>query len=249
MNPTPTTTTTKNSDNTPLQTDVNITGRARDVSLLGGLFLLGFALIKRGRLGAASAVFGSTLVYQAVTGVSQIYRLLKVNRAVHNPTAAINVPHEQGHNVRTSITINRPAHEIYAFWRDFVNLPEFMPDLKSVVIQNDRHSRWSVVGPLGMDISWDAEIISDEPDYMISWRSLKNPYVDHAGSVYFKPAPSQQGTEVQVEMKYLLIGGTAGEAFAKILGHSPKNKVDESLKRLKQILETGSTATAHSEGS
>ena len=225
------------------QTNVNISGREREISLVGGLVLLNLALMKRGRIGIASAIWGITLLYRAISGISFLYRLINVNRAVHSTSAAINVPHEQGHTIRASITIDRPIAEIYMLWCDFNNLAQFMPDLKSVEVQGETRSHWVVDGPLGMTVEWDAEIIADEPYKSFSWRSLKNPYVDHAGSVHFKPAPGDQGVEVRVEMKYLLTTGAAGEAFAAILGHSPKEKVVTSLSRLKQILELGTIPT------
>ena len=33
---------------------------------------------------------------------------------------------------RTAVTIKRPVEEVYAFWRDFTNLPSFMYHLASV---------------------------------------------------------------------------------------------------------------------
>ena len=34
--------------------------------------------------------------------------------------------------VGRTVTINRPRHELYAFWRDFRNLPLFMENIESV---------------------------------------------------------------------------------------------------------------------
>ena len=52
-------------------------------------------------------------------------------------------------HVTKSILINRPAEEIYRFWRDFKNLPRVMEHLESVQVIDDKRSRWVAKAPAG----------------------------------------------------------------------------------------------------
>jgi uncharacterized membrane protein len=206
-------------------------------------------LLRGGKLGLGLGASGASLLFQGGSGVSPLYKLLGMNRAVHSESAAISVPHQQGRHVSASITINRPVEEVYAFWRDFTNLPTFMPALKSVDIQSDRRSHWVYEGPGGKSLEWDAEIVNEERNVVIGWRSLENSYLHHAGSARFKPAMGGQGTEVRVEMEYLPLGGAVGMALANIMRLSPENQLSESLKRLKQLLETGEISNTDGQSS
>jgi uncharacterized membrane protein len=226
-----------------VQTDVNMNPTERSAKFISGLMLVGTGLLKRGWMGLGMGIAGVTMLFQSGTGVSYINKLLNRNSAIKRTSGAVSVPHKQGKHVTASITINRPAADIYNFWRNFRNLEHFMPYVKSVDVKNATQSHWSINGPAGMAIEWDAEIINDEPNRVIAWRSLKNPFVDHAGAVRFEEAPNHQGTEVRVEMEYAPLGGAAGMAFAKLLGASPEQHAVDSLRRLKQIMEVGQTPT------
>jgi uncharacterized membrane protein len=141
--------------------------------------------------------------------------------------------------VTKAITINRPVNEIYGFWRNFQNLPRFMDHLESVQVLDDRRSRWKAKAPAGTTVEWEAEILEDRPDQLISWRSLPDATVTNAGSVRFSPAPGDRGTEIIVEMRYDPPGGVIGAAFAKLFGEEPNQQVEDDLRRFKQVIETG----------
>src|SRR5687767_6045473 len=83
---------------------VNMPERERQISFLGGLVLMAAGLLRRGWLGLGFGSLGASLIYQSMTGISPLYRLLGKNRAVHDPSARISVPHGQGTHVSASIT-------------------------------------------------------------------------------------------------------------------------------------------------
>ena len=222
---------------------INLGKNERSLSTFSGAALLAAAIMRPRRLGILLGPLGANLLYRGISGHSLVYKLLGKNRAVHDSEAAVSVPHEQGMRVVHSVTINRPPEEIYAFWRDFTNLPKFMQHLESVIIESDTQSHWRVKGPAGTTIEWDAEIVNDEPNEVIGWRSLENPYVDHAGAVRFRAAPGDQGTEVEVKIEYVPVAGGVGTAVANLLGEAPERQVWDDLRRLKQWLEVGEIAT------
>ncbi|MEO3811627.1 SRPBCC family protein [Sphaerisporangium sp. B11E5] len=149
--------------------------------------------------------------------------------------------------LRAAITVNRPRREVYRFWHDLENLPRFMTHLESVDTMPGGYSRWKARGPANRIIEWDAEIVQDREDELISWRSLEGAAVRNRGSVSFSGAPGGRGTEVRVEMEYRTPGGRVGLVVARLFGEHPAQQVRDDLRRFKQVMETGEVA--RSEGS
>jgi uncharacterized membrane protein len=136
-------------------------------------------------------------------------------------------------------TIRKPAPEVYAFWRDLGNLSTFMAHLKEVRVTGERTSHWVAGAPFGTNVEWDAEIIEEAPTEKLAWRSTGNADVPNAGTVRFVPAPDGVSTEVHVVLVYEIPGGAVGKAVAKYFGEEPHQQLDDDLRRLKQVLETG----------
>jgi uncharacterized membrane protein len=142
-------------------------------------------------------------------------------------------------SVEQAITVNRPIAEVYAFWKDYANLPRFMGHLESVETLGAQHTRWTAKGPAGTTISWDAETIVDREHEWIAWRSLDNADIDNRGSVRFGPAPGNRGTEVRVHLQYSPPAGRLGRGIAWMFGEEPSQQIHEDLRRFKQLMETG----------
>ncbi|RKN48603.1 SRPBCC family protein [Micromonospora endolithica] len=149
--------------------------------------------------------------------------------------------------VHIGVTVNRSPAEAYRFWRDVENLPRFMSHLESVRAEDLRRSHWTVRGPAGRHVEWDAEIVDDRPNRSVAWRSLPGTPVPNAGRVRFVPAPGDRGTEVRVHLRYVPPAGAVGRAVAALFGEEPAQQVRDDLRRFKQVLETGEVV--RSEGS
>ncbi|MBE9043985.1 cyclase [Pleurocapsales cyanobacterium LEGE 10410] len=147
--------------------------------------------------------------------------------------------------VEKTVTIDRPASELYSYWRDLTNLPNFMGHLKSVTNLNEAGtvSHWVANAPLDLNVEWDAEIIADEPDCLIAWNALENADIDNCGFVRFKTATGDRGTQVKVVLEYQPPGGALTNAIAKLFGESPTEQIGDELNRFKQLMETGEIAT------
>jgi len=201
-----------------------VLGDAMDLTLLGDGFTQRRA--KVGRLIAATA---------AVAGVTAIDTFSAARQSRTSTLSRIAAPI---HVFRT-ITIQRAPNDVYDFWRDLTNLPQFMAHLESVEV-SDRTSKWRAKGPAGTAITWDAEIVLDLPGESLAWRSVEgSTHVPNRGVVRFNAAPGGRGTEVQVELKYEPPAGALGSAFAKLFGEEPSQQIAGDLRRLKQVLETG----------
>lgn len=152
-------------------------------------------------------------------------------------------------HVETSIAIDRTPAELYAFWREFKNLPLFMKNLDSVAEIGEGRTHWVAKGINGSLVEWDAEIYNEKEDELIAWRSLEGSDVVNAGSVRFEAAPQGRGTYVRVTLNYNPPAGKLGETIAELLRSDPGHLIKEDLRRLKQLMETGEIATIDGQSS
>jgi uncharacterized membrane protein len=146
--------------------------------------------------------------------------------------------------VGRSVTIDRPRDRLYAFWRDFSNLPGLMPDIRSIRVLDATHSHWVVAAPAGKTVEWDSEITADEPGKLIAWRSLEGASVRNSGQIEFRDSPDRRGTVVTVTIAYDPPAGTVGKLVAKLFQKEPKVQARQDLRRFKQLMETGEISTA-----
>jgi uncharacterized membrane protein len=77
----------------------------------------------------------------------------------------------------------------------------------------------------------------------IGWRTLPDSEVMHEGVVSFEPAPGGRGAVARVELCYWPPAGKIGAHFARLLGEEPRRQINDDLRRLKQLIETGEVAT------
>jgi uncharacterized membrane protein len=152
-----------------------------------------------------------------------------------------------GTHVEESVSINRPAVELYRFWRDFENLPKFMKHLEAVAIHDGGVSHWTAKGPGGMHVEWDARVINDVDGRLIAWQSLNGSRIATAGSVNFEE--TDRGTEVKVHLQYRPPAGKLGSAVAYVFGEEPSLQIREDLRRFKQLMETGEIPTTEGQPS
>ncbi len=145
--------------------------------------------------------------------------------------------------VKKTITVNRSPQDVYDFWRDFTVFPSFMKHLESVTMLDATRSHWVAKGPAGMKVEWDADITSDVPNSLISWRSVENSVIDHNGMVRFKTAAGGRGTVIWVDLSYRPLAGKLGALFARLFGEEPNQQIEDDLRRFKQIIETGEITT------
>ncbi|MBD2163629.1 SRPBCC family protein [Calothrix membranacea FACHB-236] len=203
----------------------------RWASLIGGgaMVLMG---LKQGSLrGALTALAGGGLIYQGVTKQSTIQQAQEI--------VGMNKPIK----VEKTVTINKPAEELYRFWHDFEKLPTFMKHLKSVKVYDDKRSHWIANAPLGNSVEWDANILEDRENQFISWASVEGADVDNSGFVRFQKAPGDRGTEVKVVLEYNPPGGALAAVFAKLFGEEPEQQIGDDLRRFKMLMEAGEIAT------
>jgi uncharacterized membrane protein len=222
---------------------VNVGAIERLACAIAGGALAAYGLKRRTVGGLVLTLGGAALLHRGGTGHCNTYQALGITTAgsgdqkasAHHADVARDV------HVERSIVIDKPADELYAFWREFENLPRFMDHLESVNNVGFNRWHWVAKGPVGTRPEWDAEIYNEKPDELIAWRSLDG-NVTNAGSVHFDPAPGERGTQVRVVLNYNAPGGKVSALLAKVLGHEPGQMIEEDLRRLKKLFERGEIA-------
>jgi len=213
----------------------NISATARLVSTAAGAAL---AIAGYKRSNKALGLLGMGLIARGASGWCPVTAVVDPNAEspIDSTKRHLSGPH--GVVVEDAITIYRPVSEVYSYWRNLENLPRFMDHLVEVQAIDRFHSRWVARGPLGVRVTWDAEVINDIPPTLLSWKSVGNSDVVSAGSVRFKPV-GEHATEVRVKLQYDPPAGKVGAAVASLLGEDPQHQIAEDLRGFKQMLEAG----------
>jgi len=145
--------------------------------------------------------------------------------------------------VRRSITVGRPAHELYAIWRDPQNLAALLRGLVDVIPTAMDRAHWTMHGQLGTVTDWDAALALDIPSEAIAWKSLEDQGPERELSIRFAPAPANQGTEAVLVFRFDPPGGLIGEALSKLFSIAPDLMLVKVLHRFKAFAETGEVPT------
>lgn len=145
-------------------------------------------------------------------------------------------------DVNETITLHAPVHEVYSFWNRLENFPRFMSHVRDVQETRTNHWLWTVDGPAGMPVTFDADVTEHVPDEIIAWRTSLDSMIQHGGSVRFQPA-MDGGTKLIVTMSYNPPAGVVGHAVAKAFGIDPMKSISDDLQHLKSLIEEGQTTT------
>lgn len=141
--------------------------------------------------------------------------------------------------VAATVTVNRPVEEVYEFWKNPQNFARFMGQIESVRVTGGGHTRWKAKAPAGLTVEWDAMTVIDRPNDEISWRSVDSAEVHNTGTVRFRKAGGDRGTEVHLQMEFKPKGGVVGAKLARFFAMIPKTQMQIDLRRFKQMIELG----------
>lgn len=141
-------------------------------------------------------------------------------------------------DIQKTVHIAAPVQDVFRLWQDYEHFPRFMSHVRHVQDLGGGRSRWTVAGPGGAPVTWDAEVTKIVPDRLIAWKSIGGAVVAHAGIVRFDPTPSGT-TRVTIRLSYNPPGGMVGHGIAWLFGADPKHQLDDDLVRLKTLVKTG----------
>jgi uncharacterized membrane protein len=214
----------------------NVALPERIASVLGGAYLLYKAITEK-KGDTAQTLAGTYLLLRGVTGFCAAYRVIGKTEPDFRT---------RNINVKTALTIHRPRHQVYAFWRRLENLPSFMKHLESVKILDEKVSEWSASIPgYPGTITWKSEIVKDDPGATLSWRSLPHSTIENSGKVTFQDA-GKSGTEIHVVISYHAPLGILGEKSIRLLNPLFEKMLKEDITNFKSHIESSEIPTLKS---
>ena len=138
--------------------------------------------------------------------------------------------------VETSIEVRQPVSTVYNQWTQFEDFPQFMEGVERVTQLDETRVRW-VAEIAGVQREWDAEIVDQQPDQRIAWRSLDG--AGNGGIVTFEPVGSE-ATRVNLQMEFEPQG--LAETVGDKLGFVSK-RAQCDLERFKSFIESRGVET------
>lgn len=138
--------------------------------------------------------------------------------------------------VEETIDVAVPVRTAYDQWTQLETFPQFMPGIESVTQLTDTTNHW-ITNIGGVKREFDTEIIEQQPDERIAWRSTDGK--SHAGVVTFTPLDAGN-TKVAVRFEW------APETFTEKAGAAlniDKMQVKADLRKFKDFIESRRTET------
>ena len=142
-----------------------------------------------------------------------------------------------------TLTIRKTPAEVFAFCRNFENLPFFLQDIDQVKVLSFQQAKWIVKPKRGPMIEWITQITDEESNEFIAWQSLQGSEILSSGSITFRKAPLDLGTEVSLILDYRIQDEPTLELAAHFLERDFEELSFTELRRLKAYLETGEIPT------
>ena len=136
-----------------------------------------------------------------------------------------------------SIEIARSVEDVFAFVKDFENLPLVVRSLRSVVDYQDGRSRWEVYSPAGEILEWSAVITKFVPNSVIAWESVPGGAVEAKGLVRFIPLGPAR-TRLEVEASYRPTHTPLKEAIRALTTASLEDRVGKDMEHARFYLES-----------
>lgn len=171
----------------------------------------------------------------AVTGGVLLYRRARTRASSSGPSDAL--------VVERAITIGTSADALYQGLRQPQTLAQIVGPFAAVTPLGADRTRWTVSGPLGRRFEWETQVVESRPGELLRWESQARAPVPNRGTVTFRPAPANRGTEVVLRLGIDPPGGMLGVAVAQRFGVVPALYAAKALRRFKSLVEAGEIAT------
>jgi len=208
---------------------------------------LGTALVvdglrQRSLGGTATALAGGWLLARALGGTDGIRRVLSSETGVGRRGAHWTESSDATAASR-SITIGKPADELYEVWRDPEQLSRIVGPFVEVTAVDEDRIRWTVDAPHGREIAWETSFVAEDPGELLRWKTPSDASLPNEGSIRFRPAPGDRGTEVTLSISFDPPGGTLGAEALDKLDVVPETLAGQLLARCKSLVESGEIPT------
>lgn len=132
--------------------------------------------------------------------------------------------------VTATVEVDVPVNVAYNQWTQFEDFPHFMEGVEEVTQLDDATLHWRAE-IAGIEREWDARIMEQEPDRVVSWQSTSG--ARNAGRVVFQPLESGR-TRIALTMDHEPEG--AVENIGQALGIIER-RAEGDLERFKEFIE------------
>lgn len=133
-------------------------------------------------------------------------------------------------SIEKSIEVYVPVRVAYDQWTQFESFPSFMDGVKEVRQIDDNRLRWRAE-IAGKDEEWEAEIVEQQPDRMIAWRSIGGAL--NAGTVTFEPREGATRVTLRIDYEPETVTERAGDALGIVSA-----RVEGDLDHFKEFIES-----------
>jgi uncharacterized membrane protein len=139
--------------------------------------------------------------------------------------------------VQESIEVAATVEDVFRYWSNFENFPNFMSNVEEVRLTAQDTSHWRVKGPLGKSVEFDAKTTELDPNRGIGWNTVDGEVMTSGEARFEEVSPGR--TRIEVTMNYAdPPGGAVGEAVANVLSN-PERNLREDLENFARIVERG----------
>lgn len=206
---------------------MNVGKAERLLSIFGGAAML-YHILRSRKASLLKTISGTYLLLRGLTGFCVVYDRMGKTQLDYRT---------RNINIRSTLHVNRPRSHVYAYWRRLENLPTFMKHLKKVEVLDSLRSRWTAAftDEVGT-VSWNSEIVKDDPGTTLGWHSLPGSAVENAGKITFTDDGSG-GTIVHIVFSYHAPLGVMGEKAGRLLSPVVKDIVEEDIRNFKRTIE------------
>lgn len=155
--------------------------------------------------------------WKQITGVAAGHRAVDVNKTIH---------------------FSAPLENVFAFWARYAEFPRYTTHVREVLEQGEGRSHWRVIGPAGIETTWNAVITKFVADREIAWQTEPDSLIQHAGTLKFHDN-GDGTTTMHLKMTYNPLAGVIGHGMARLIGSDLKTMLEEDLLRIKTVLDEG----------
>jgi uncharacterized membrane protein len=139
--------------------------------------------------------------------------------------------------VHETVEVQAPLEDVFRYWSNFENFPNFMQNVEEVRMSDKDTSHWTVKGPLGKSVEFDARTTEMDPSRGIGWNTNGGEVMTSGEARFEEVSPGR--TRIDVTMNYAdPPGGKVGEAAANLLSN-PERNLKEDLENFARIVERG----------
>ena len=139
--------------------------------------------------------------------------------------------------VRESIEVRAPLEDVFSYWSNFENFSDYMANIEEVRMTGQDTSHWTVKGPLGKSVEFDARTTEMDPSRGIGWNTVEGEVMTSGEARFEEVSPGR--TRIEVTMNYAdPPGGKVGEVAADLISN-PERNLKEDVENFARIVERG----------